>query len=362
MSSFFQRIKRLLSASPLGTALMKYRVRRAKTRPYAAYNVMKEFGYGNLSDSQKKALFKDMRHWLKKYHYSFYEYFAYNFIETKSEQERLAFVSNYERRTIILRLNRPEDKQTFDNKLIAASKFSEFFKRYCCGIESLEDVDKLEKFLTKYKRVIVKPIGSSWGHGVRIVEVKDENNVRELAASIIKEYDRRSGLNFYGGIVEEVVVQDEPFAKLHPQSVNSIRITTIRLDTETVIFEPFLRVGRGDSCVDNAGSGGIICPLNPETGTVFAARDERGVAYETQPETGERLVGFQVPRWDEAKDFVLKAAQVVPTTRIIAWDVALTPDGWILLEANYAGEWLTQEATRHGLRGKLNEILRELGE
>lgn len=346
----------------MGTAILRYRVRRARTQPYAAYNVMNEFGYGNLSDSQKKALFKDMRHWLKKYYYSYYEYFAYNFIETKSEQERLAFISNYERRTLIFRLNRPEDKQFFDNKLLAASKFSEFFKRDYCGIKSLKDVDKLENFLTKYKKAVVKPIGSSWGHGVRIVEVKDESNVRELATSIVKEYDRRSGFDFYGGIVEEFVVQDGRFAKLHPQSVNSIRITTIRLDTETVIFEPFLRVGRGDSCVDNAGSGGIICPLNVETGAVFAARDEHGVAYETQPETGERLLGFQIPRWDEAKEFVRKAAQVVPTTRIIAWDVALTPDGWILLEANYAGEWLTQEATRRGLRSKVNEILRELNQ
>lgn len=144
--------------------------------------------------------------------------------------------------------------------------------------------------------------------------------------------------------------------------MNSIRITTIRLDTETVIFEPFLRVGRGDSCVDNAGSGGIICPLNPETGVIFTPRDERGVAYETQPETGERLVGFQIPLWDETKDFVQKAAQDVPATRIIAWDVVLTPEGWILLEVNYAGEWLTQEATRWGPRGKVNGILRELGE
>ncbi|MBQ4196045.1 MAG: hypothetical protein II622_08030, partial [Thermoguttaceae bacterium] len=69
--------------------------------------------------------------------------------------------------------------------------------------------------------------------------------------------------------------------------------------------------------------------------------------------------GFQVPRWNEALEFVRKAAQVVPTTRVIGWDVALSRDGWVLIEANNAGEWVTQEATQHGLRSKVNEILQE---
>ena len=71
------------------------------------------------------------------------------------------------------------------------------------------------------------------------------------------------------------------------------------------------------------------------------------------------IVGFQIPRWDEAKDFVRKAAQVVPSIRIIGWDVALSQDGWVLIEANRAGEWLTQEATHTGLRTKITPLLRE---
>lgn len=362
MNGLFQRIKRWASTSPLAVSVIRYRRERAKTRPYAAYNHMNSFGYGNLPDAEKKAMFKDMRRCLKKLHFSYYEYFAYNFVEKKSDRERLEFVSNYERTAILRKINNTPDTEIFGSKSSVAAKFADFLKRDYCIVESIQDVDKLEGFLNKYKRVILKPVAGTWGRGVRIVEVKDGDDVHSLACSLIKEYSKRSGYRHFGAIVEEVVHQDERLAKLHPQSVNSVRITTIRLDTETVIFEPFLRVGRGEACVDNAGAGGIICPLDVETGVVTAARDKHGAAYETQPETGAQLIGFQVPRWDEAKEFVRKAAQVTPAMRIIGWDVALSQDGWVLIEANRAGEWVTQEATRIGLRDKITPILQKLGE
>ena len=366
MNALTQKLRYLACNTPfLKLLVLQYREKKyaglLKTSLSDAFQCMEDFGYGNLSDKDKEVVLADMRRWLKKYRYSFYEYFAYNFIEKQSDEERLEFISNYERRAIIKKFNSSQDIEICASKAKTAEKYADFLKRDYCVVESLNDVDKLSSFLSKHKRVILKPVAGSLGRDVRIVDVTNEDDVEALASSLIKEYSFYTGHKYFGAIVEEVVVSDERLAKLHPQSVNTVRITTIRLDTRTVIFEPFLRVGRGNSCVDNAGAGGIICPLDIETGVVTAARDEQGISYETQPETGERLIGFQVPRWNEAKEFVQKAAQVVPTLRITGWDVALSQNGWVLIEANSYGEWVTQEATRTGLRSKITPILQELG-
>ena len=115
-------------------------------------------------------------------------------------------------------------------------------------------------------------------------------------------------LNEYNGrfILEELIIQSEVVSKFHPASVNTVRVPTIRLDNDTLIVNPFFRIGQNENHVDNAGAGGIICDIDTETGCIFAAADEHGNTYTTHPNTHENLIGFQIPRWDEAKMLVKK--------------------------------------------------------
>ena len=54
-------------------------------------------------------------------------------------------------------------------------------------------------------------------------------------------------------------------AVLHKESVNTLRIHTICFDGDVTVFHPYIRIGRGKSVVDNAGSGGVFTSCNPET-------------------------------------------------------------------------------------------------
>ena len=58
--------------------------------------------------------------------------------------------------------------------------------------------------------------------------------------------------------------------------------------------------------------------------------------FETHPLTGIPFMGFQVPLWDEALDMVRKAARKAYgyNCHWIGWDVAITPDGPVLVEGN----------------------------
>ena len=165
---------------------------------------------------------------------------------------------------------------------------------------------------------------------------------------------------FGGGIVEEVITQDLFMEQFHPDSVNTVRIPTIRLDDRTVIFHPFFRVGRGNAIVDNAGAGGIICALDAKDGTIIAAADEKGVTYIQHPETNVRLVGNTIPRWNEAIEFAKRLAEVVPTNRYTGWDIALTKDGWRLIEGNARGQFVAQIPLQYGFRTEIEGYLQEI--
>ena len=106
-----------------------------------------------------------------------------------------------------------------------------------------------------------------------------EQTPEEYLAKLQQDYP-------YGFVLEELIRQCQEMAALHPESVNTVRIPTLRFDDHVQIVHPFLRVGRGKSVVDNGMSGGILCTIDPETGIVKNTADERGVHYVEIPESG----------------------------------------------------------------------------
>ena len=143
-------------------------------------------------------------------------------------------------------------------------------------------------------------------------------------------------------ILEELIEQAPEMKMLHPQSVNTLRITTMRVDGKILNVYPVLRVGLGDSFVDNGGSSGLFAGINPETGIVetnFVSEFEYSLKpLEKHPDTGIKSIGFQIPKWNAACDLAQECAEKFDDDiNCIAWDIALTPEGWCVVEANSSG-------------------------
>lgn len=149
---------------------------------------------------------------------------------------------------------------------------------------------------------------------------------------------------------------------LHPSSLNTVRIPTVRYDDRVEVIHPFLRIGRGSAVVDNAGSGGIMGNIDVATGSVYAAADELGKDYKIHPDTGVSLIGFTIPKWQEVLSLVKQMALVVPSVRYVGWDMALSPKGWVMIEGNDKGQFVWQVADRNGFRAELDNIIKELCE
>ena len=302
---------------------------------------------------EKQKLAKDMLKTYSRTGFGFDEYICYGF-QHKKEEERKEFVADWEHLGYANTLNDPKNDQIFDNKWKTYSKFGNFYGRKMLFCDASAKIEDFASFLAENTRYVIKPLDASCGRGVKIVEnLCEQGRESDLFNQLLKDYHGRF-------LVEELIVQNQEIAKIHPSSVNTVRIPTIRMDDEVKVIHPFFRVGQKGNCVDNAGAGGIICCVDVETGKVYAAADEKSRTYVNHPDTHEKLIGFVIPRWEEAKQLVKKLAMVVPENRYTGWDVALTDKGWVLVEANRRGQFVWQIPAQEGFRKEINEILKKL--
>ncbi len=120
----------------------------------------------------------------------------------------------------------------------------------------------------------------------------------------------------------------------------SIRVVTCRTpDGGIDLLPPAIRMPVGDAIVDNAAQGAVASPIDPETGRICGPgvrKDERlGISiHHRHPTTGTALVGFQIPYFPEVLALARRAHEVFSTIHFVGWDIAVLPDGPVLMEGN----------------------------
>ena len=128
-------------------------------------------------------------------------------------------------------------------------------------------------------------------------------------------------------VLEHVQAQHPDMARLHPQSVNTMRICTDLVDGQVHIAYITLKMGRGGGVCDNSGQGGILCRVDIDTGKICSpATDDYFNVYDRHPDTGIPLVGYQLPMIEEAKAMACEAAREIPEVGHVAgiWPSAPT--------------------------------------
>ena len=150
-------------------------------------------------------------------------------------------------------------------------------------------------------------------------------------------------------MVEEAIRQHPEVSRLCPQSVNTLRVVTLLAGGEAKFVYALLRVGSGQGHVDNISSGGMYTLVGPQGELEFPAFcDQTGLYYDRHPVTGVAFRGYRLPFFREAVELCCQAAQVEPRLGYIGWDVAVTPDGPVLVEGNnLPGYDMAQNARFH---------------
>lgn len=290
-----------------------------------------------------------------KYHWNADEFFIYHYADLTPEQ-RHSFVPEYEKNIFCDKVNDNKSSKIFESKWKSYETFKDFYGRDCCAV-SKKHINchnvSLMTFLSNHRDFILKPDSGSLGKGISIVRSKDNADAISCINSIVR---KEKGLF----VLEELIQQSPEMSVFHPSSINSIRLRVFRFDDRMEVLPSNFRIGCGDSIVDNTGRGGISAALD-ENGLVLTACDSTGKYYKTHPDTGEKIVGFQIPRWEEAVALANKLCQVVPKVRYVGWDLALTNKGWVVIEGNDKGMFEgIQMPLQKGFRPRLEKILSEM--
>ena len=89
------------------------------------------------------------------------------------------------------------------------------------------------------------------------------------------------------------MISDQALARFHPKSLNTVRYATFTKDNTVHPLFSFVRFGKGDSVVDNTGSGSIVASIEIDSGIIKTnGADKIGNEYKTHPDTEIMIPGF----------------------------------------------------------------------
>lgn len=175
--------------------------------------------------------------------------------------------------------------------------------------------------------LFVKPIDSRGGYGASRLEAA------RIDASL---------LGSMRNVIIQPVLRNHPvIAALFPGTLNTVRVCTFLEDGHCTIIAALLKIGQGTAVVDNWSQGAIAIRIDPASG----ALDETGITkplfgrrtHAAHPNTGIRFASVILPWWRETLVLAERAAQGLLPHATLGLDVAITPDGPVLVEANGAG-------------------------
>ncbi len=261
--------------------------------------------------------------------------------EKLSFENRKTFVTNRISRKMIKKYNLPTMVDEFENKAKFATNFSPFFGRKWILIND-NHIDELKKFFAGGGRYICKPVNGSQGQNIDVISDFKSNDINQYE-KILSKYK-----NY---IIEEWIEQHEDISLLYPDAVNCLRLITVFQDDEMHILTGGLTLGV-DSEIANGSQKSIICPVNLKTGILDdPGADANGNIFYEHPITKKKIVGFKIPFWDEIVMLLDKATKIIPQIGYVGWDIAITPNGPILIEGNTTPGYKYYQLPAHKEKG-----------
>ena len=290
-----------------------------------------------------------------RYGAGYYDYVMFGFYDMNGRQ-RDTYLTRVRNKKVCETLNDYRYAEEFDDKLRFNARFSSYLHRAWLNGETATE-EEFSAFLQGQEAIFAKPNHGSCGNGVEKLKVAD---FADPAAML--SYVREKKLV----VLEHALPQHPDMARLHPQSVNTMRIVTDLVGDTIHIAYIVVKIGRGGGCCDNTGQGGVLCRVDPETATICSvATDDYFNIFEKHPDTGVEFKGYHIPMLPEAIALAKQAAREIPQMRHVGWDVAITPDGPAIIEGNeYPGTDLCQLAPhtpeKRGLWPYYQELLKEI--
>ncbi len=227
-------------------------------------------------------------------------------------------------------------------------------RRELPGIAVIDSKTALEAFLTMHagQKLFGKPTGLSQSLGAMAIDrFEAANGTVHLAGgktmSVGEVWDLVE-TNFKDGyLFQERLTAHPDIARVCGDKIATVRLLTIEQAGEPEILATAWKIPAGGNVADNFWRpGNMLASVDMETGTVVEAIQGLGIKRKTvfaHPDSNEAIAGLKLPDWEQAKSLVLSASRLLHDTWMIGWDVAFTPDGPVIVEANETPDLLLMQ-------------------
>ena len=206
--------------------------------------------------------------------------------------------------------------------------------------------DKFAEYLVSlHETIVIKPCLSESGRGVVFVN-PFEAGLEELKRILSSYKDDFK--------VEGKVTNHSSISCIYPDSLNTIRIITYRLNNHIYFCPLALRCGKNGARVDNCHAGGLFVGLTNEGILLPCAHMEDLVSFYSHPNTGFVFGNAKVFGVDRAVQAVINIHSTLKNLNLLHWDVAINEEGepCVIEVAGSSGSfWMPQIAHGKGLFG-----------
>lgn len=225
----------------------------------------------------------------------------------------------------------------------------------------LRTVDDVADFIRKEAEfpLFAKPARGSLSVGSALLESFDDARdalilgngasvaVETFAAEVINEHSK-------GFLFQQAVRQHPEMSRMAGATLGSVRVVTIAGEDGPQTLYTVWKLPAPTAMSDNAWQdGSIIAHVDHQTGRVLEARRGTDLAIEvidTHPASGLSMPGFELPFWQDVIRTAEKAHGLFPYTGVLGWDIGISTEGPVILEANdNPFHMLYQRATGQGI-------------
>lgn len=210
------------------------------------------------------------------------------------------------------------------------------------NIRTLSTPAQIKTYLTEQAEypVFAKPARGTGSFGSALLSGVEGDqlvlgNGRHIAldafcAEILQDYPD-------GFLFQSALVQHPAMTDLAGSAIGTIRVVTVRdSDTPRMLYALW-KIPSPKAMSDNFWQdGSMVASILPD-GRLGRCRIGTGLnarSIEEHPVSGGRFDEFKVPFFDQIPDIASRAHALFPEFGVIGWDIAITPEGPAIIEAN----------------------------
>jgi len=149
-------------------------------------------------------------------------------------------------------------------------------------------------------------------------------------------------------------IENHPKLQIFSRYLATVRVVNIVKDDDVRLQYSLIKIPSAKNIADNYWrDGNTLAEINSKTGQIIKVITGRGSKVrdiERHPDTNEKMIGFELPYWKEVLDLNRKTSSLFPEVTYQSLDIAITPNGPVIIEINRGGSFeLPQLVRRKGI-------------